>query len=199
MSGIRRKHDTTPVEHYGLEIRNYKSGYVSVFKCVCGGDTSIIAWVQTYFGIYCSSEVTRVSHTLSRVSPGASSSVCPNSKKSSMPLANARREWPPDTSSTRNGNSTCWSILTVRAWASMWWIGMKGFSCCFTKLRLKCKPTLRLNARPGLTVVATAASSRGVTLLLSKASCTTLLMFSLWRSWAMGGMIPPALWEKPHY
>lgn len=131
--------------------------------------------------------------TLSIVSPAAASNVCPSRRNSSIPLANARREWPPETRSTRKGKSTGCSILTVRACASIWCIGMNGFSWSLTNFRLKSKPIPKLRARPGFTVVATAVSSLGSMPLLSKASWTTLEMFSLCSCWATGGIIPPAL------
>jgi len=131
--------------------------------------------------------------TLSKESPAATSNVCPRRRNSSIPLASARRVWPPETRSTRKGKSTGCSILTVRAWASIWCIGMNGFSCNLTNFRLNSKPIPRLRESPGFTVVATAVSSLGSMPLLSKASWTTLQMFSLCRRWATGGIIPPAL------
>ncbi|TNN48147.1 hypothetical protein EYF80_041665 [Liparis tanakae] len=47
--------------------------------------------------------------------------------------------------------------------------------------------------KPGLTVVATAERRLGSTPLLSKASCTTRSMLSLWSCWATVGMMPPVL------
>jgi hypothetical protein len=83
--------------------------------------------------------------------------------------------------------------LIVSAWASMWWMGMKGFFNWFTSCKLNDKPTPRLNASPGFTVVATAESSLGEILPAERDSCTIRWIFSLWSCWATGGIIPPVL------
>lgn len=51
-------------------------------------------------------------------------------------------------------------------------MGMKGFFNWSTRCKLNDKPTPRLRASPGFTVVATAESSRGQTLLEERAACT---------------------------
>lgn len=56
---------------------------------------------------------------------------------------------------------------------------MKGFLNWFTSCRLNDKPTPRLRASPGLTVVAIAERSRGETLPAERASSTIRSIFSL--------------------
>lgn len=51
-------------------------------------------------------------------------------------------------------------------------MGIKGFFNWFTSCKLNDKPTPKLKASPGLTVVAIAESSLGETLLVERASCT---------------------------
>lgn len=113
------------------------------------------------------------------MSPGAMSRDFPRSRKSATPLAKANRQWPPEIKRTRKGNSTSFVSLTVSAWASMWWMGMKGFFSWPTSCRLKDRPTPRLRARPGMVVVATAESWLGGTRLAERASCTIRWIFSL--------------------
>lgn len=129
------------------------------------------------------------------MSPGAMSRDFPRSRKSATPWTNARRQWPPEIKSTKKGNSTLLVNLIVRAWASIWWMGMNGFFNWLTNCTLNDKPTPRLKARPGFMVVAIADSSLGEILLAERASCTMRWMFSLWSCWATGGMIPPDLKE----
>lgn len=127
------------------------------------------------------------------MSPGAMSKDFPRSRKSETPLTNAKRQWPPEIKRTKKGNSTLFVNLMVSAWASIWWMGMKGFLNWSTSCKLKNKPTPKLKASPGFTVVATAESSLGETLLAERASCTMRWIFSLWSCWATGGIIPPVL------
>lgn len=65
--------------------------------------------------------------TLSNISPGAMSTVCPRRRKSETPCATASIQCPPESNSTRNGNSTWLVSRMVNACASIWWTGMKGF------------------------------------------------------------------------
>lgn len=84
------------------------------------------------------------------MSPGAMSKDFPRSRKSETPLTNAKRQWPPEIKRTKKGNSTLFVNLMVSAWASIWWMGMKGFFNWSTSCKLKDKPTPKLKASPGL-------------------------------------------------
>jgi len=65
-------------------------------------------------------------------------------KKCWLTLATASKQWPPETRSTMNGKSILWTILGVRAWASMWWIGIRGFQNFLLRYFANWVPTLKI-------------------------------------------------------
>lgn len=95
----------------------------------------------------------------------------------------------------RNGRiSNTWSTnLAVKAWASMWWIGINGLDDCLHNCLAWFRPTNRDNGRPGRTVTAMASKSSRPTRARCRVRVTTPSMFCLCRSLATGGIMPPKL------